>query len=138
MEQHNELELNTAITTKYVRGIYEGINTAMETLKKVHAHLTFYSKEDWVENIIEELARRTVNSDYLIVEQMFTVSRMFVTKNGMCISTSVSYPIKEKIQLIDFLDPLEILKRLTEDVIDPIFMAELGETNSYYNCTWNI
>lgn len=126
-----EMQFDTTLTTRYVRGIYENIDVAMDTLKKVHAQLMFYKKEDWVENIIEELARRSVgfNSN---IERTFTISRMFVTEIGMCVSTSVSFPIKGGEKLEDLLDPLDVINSLVRDIIDPVFMAELGETNSYY------
>lgn len=129
-----ELQFDTTLTTRYVRGIYENIDVAVDTLKKVHAQLMFYKKEDWVENIIEELARRSVgfNSN---IERTFTISRMFVTEIGMCVSTSVSFPIKRGEKLEDLLDPIEVINSLVRDIIGPVFMAELGETENYYY-TW--
>ena len=111
MEQYKEPGF-AELTTRYVRETFGDINIALETLQKTHAQLKFYKKEDWVDNIIEELARRTINVENYSTARLFTVSRIFVTVDGMCISTSVSYAVNNK--NVDLLDPLEIIKSLTK------------------------
>lgn len=129
MEQYKEPGF-AELTTRYVRETFGDINIALETLQKTHAQLKFYKKEDWVDNIIEELARRTINVENYSTARLFTVSRIFVTVDGMCISTSVSYSVDNK--NVDLLDPLEIIKSLTKEIKDPIYMAELIEVDDYY------
>lgn len=130
MEQYKEFGFDTELTTRYVRETFGNINIALETLQKTHAQLKFYKKEDWIDNIIEELARRTINVENYSTARLFTISRIFVTVDGMCISTSVSYSVNNK--NVDLLDPLEIIKSLTKDIKDPIYMAELIEVDDYY------
>ena len=131
MEQYKESGFDTELTTRYVRETFGNINIALETLQKTHAQLKFYRKEDWIDNIIEELAGRTINvENYSTARRLFTISRIFVTVDGTCISTSVSYSIDNK--NVDLLDPLEIIKSLTRDVENPIYMAELIEAEDYY------
>lgn len=135
MEQYKESGFDTELTTRYVQETFGNINIALETLQKTHAQLKFYRKEDWIDNIIEELARRTINvENYSTARRLFTISRIFVTVDGTCISTSVSYSIdnKKQKQVVDLLDPLEIIKSLTRDIKDPIYMAELIEVEDYY------